>query len=219
MGNKILNILKKYILVIMLVSFVVIVGVINWIQYAKEKANARNSENAKLALSYYRQPPDSTITMEGLLLPHKKIGEEPGYDIQDTMWHVHIRYQKQTGRPIDTTFFYPCNITKNGHNAEAFFGTEKELLDYADRKHIRKFCYKDSVGVEYYIHLKKNENYYLSSANTGIVELAIVPNHPAGWSMLTANEAFWSRDTLLTTGEQLSMAVDADAIIKCSHSQ
>ena len=101
-----------------------------------------------------------TYFKEGLIIDtNRVVFKEAGFDEKDALWYVHIYYEKITNKPLDTIYFTPSGLSENGEGAQTFFGTRQELIAYAERKNIRRFCYKDSLGMELYIHLKENENY------------------------------------------------------------
>lgn len=132
--------------------------------------------------------------------------------VKDTLWTARVNYKN--GKPTDTVLFNPSKLAKDGPDALEFLGEEKDLLAYAERKHIMKFCYQKPTGLQIYIHLKKNQNYWLASPRHGIIGKAIHDQHKEGWSALGADRAFWLGDTLVY-GESIAVAMNADAIIDC----
>jgi hypothetical protein len=154
--------------------------------------------------------PAGTYVMSCLLLDSTQNGK-------DTLWRAGVYFDSLQHLPIDTTFFAPCPLPYDGEQAERFFGKEEDLLAYAERKHVIRFCYKDTLGIKFFIHLKKNENYQIASALYGNEGNAITALHDEGWSKLITDSGHWIGDSVLMTGEDLVLACDADAIIKCQY--
>lgn len=159
---------------------------------------------------YERGLPSGTYVMSCLLLDSMKNG-------QDTLWRASVYFDSLQHLPIDTIFCSPQRLPYNGEEAERFFGKEKDILAYAERKHVLRFCYRDTLGLFFFIHLKENENYQLACPNYGNEGNAIESRHGEGWSKLITNAGHWEGHNILMTGEQLCLATDADAIIKCQY--
>lgn len=161
--------------------------------------------------SYKKGLPSGTYVLSCLLLDSSN-----GFD---TLWRGAVYFDSVQHIPIDTVFFAPSPLPEEGEQAERFFGKEHDLLAYAERKNIRRFCYKDTLtfGIRFFIHLKENENYQLESADHVNMGNAIAEVHKEGWSKLTTNMGYWRGDNILLTGESLCLGTGADAIIKCQY--
>lgn len=158
------------------------------------------------------------LEITGLILDTSRtFGTEPGYNVRDTIWEGRVYVEKTHHKPVDTMVYAPSFLPINGEEAEVFWGDEKDLIAYAERKRIRKFCYKKANGVQMFIRLKENENYQLASARHGVTGPAMVPNHREGWSTLWTDMGHWTGDTLIY-GETIFMGCDDRAMIPCVYS-
>jgi len=156
-------------------------------------------------------PAADVYSKEQLLLkPVRLYASDSSYRDTDTLWRA-IVYG------MNISLLAPTNLAANGVDANWYYGPEDSLLAYAERKGIRKFCFKDSVGGQaaynYYIRVAANEPFYIHFALWNHTTNALIARHKAGWSRAGADEASWSGDTLFISGKQLFMS--AEGITPC----
>lgn len=152
--------------------------------------------------------PDGTYMRGGLLVDKgwRTIEFNEGLRrVRDTLWQVTVYYRGTEGKPVDTVYHTPVKLTENCIGADHYFGPEEDLLAYAERKGIRKFCYRSENSLNYFIRLKQDENYYLRSVRQQSAVNAMLPAHDQGWSRAIADEATWKKDTLVF-GNSLCMS-------------